>query len=313
MMNESVLSWRLCPAEDSKSGFSRTDSTHLLDFYLGFDSDSRHTLLLICDEKPGFQGSLKAVSIKSTIRSDGRWSLFLTLEDVSLIDIFALLCSDLIESSRDISEVSVALVFVLNRLTSWRLLFERGGLGLLTEAEIRGLCGELLYLQRMVEIYGSAPALNSWVGPYLADQDFQMDTIAWEIKTVRPGASAITIPSEHQLDTKNRSITLIVFELANCSSSSIGAFTLNSLVKKLKSLLGASYEARMLLDKNLFQAGYIDRSEYNELNFVMRQCSAYNVISGFPCIISNALPAGVSDISYKLELSKCEEFKFNIF
>ncbi|WP_122502911.1 PD-(D/E)XK motif protein [Pseudomonas viridiflava] len=70
------------------------------------------------------------------MRSDGRWSLFLTLEDVSLIDIFALLCSDLIELSRDISEVSVALVFVLNRLTSWRLLFERGGLGLLTEAEI---------------------------------------------------------------------------------------------------------------------------------------------------------------------------------
>ncbi|MCD5985094.1 PD-(D/E)XK motif protein [Pseudomonas sp. CDFA 610] len=312
-MNNSVLSWRLCLVEDTKSGFSRTDSTHLLDFYLGFDSDSRHTLLLICDEKPEFQSGLKSVNIKTVIRPDGRWSLFLTLEDFSLLDMFTLLCGDLIESSRDISDASVALEFVLNRLMSWRLLFERGGVGLLTEAEIRGLCGELLYLQRMVEIYGSSPAVSSWVGPYLADQDFQMNTIAWEIKTVRPGASAITISSERQLDTRNRSITLVVFELANCSPSSTGAFTLNSLVKRLKSLFGASYEARMLFDRSLFKIGYIERSEYNELNFAMRECSAYSVVSGFPCIMSDALPAGISDVNYKLDLSKCKEFKFTIF
>ncbi|RJX48597.1 hypothetical protein C6380_21875, partial [Pseudomonas syringae pv. actinidiae] len=208
MMNNSVSLWSATLSETLGGGFSRIDSSHLLNFYLGFDKYGRHTLLLICNIRPDFQSDLKLVRVKCVARDDGRWSLFLILEDTALLEIFSLLCSDLIESSRDIPNVEEALGYVLQRLASWRLLFERGSLGLLSESEARGLCGELLYLHELTEIYGCSLSVASWVGPYLADQDFQMDTIAWEVKTLRPGVSDIFISSERQLDSSVREVVL---------------------------------------------------------------------------------------------------------
>ncbi|WP_354341202.1 PD-(D/E)XK motif protein [Pseudomonas sp. PvP046] len=314
-MNNSVFLWSSTSSgssEKSGAGFSRVDASHSLDFYLGFDKDGRHTLLLICNSRPDFQSDLKLVRVKCVARDDGRWSLFLMLEDIALLEIFSLLCSDLIESSRDIPNVEEALGFVLQRLASWRLLFERGDLGLLSESEIRGLCGELLYLHDLTEIYGCSLSVASWVGPYLADQDFQMDTIAWEVKTLRPGISDIFISSERQLDSSVREIVLVVYEVANCSTMSVGAFTLNSLVKKLRASIKASYDSRVMFDKALFRAGYIERSEYDEINLVVREVSSYSVGLGFPCITKAMLPNGISETRYKLDISLCETFKVSV-
>ncbi|KPY98525.1 Uncharacterized protein ALO43_01924 [Pseudomonas tremae] len=311
-MNNSVFIWSSTSSDSSGglgTGFSRIDASHLLSFYLGFDKDGRHTLLLICTNRPDFQSDLKLVRVKCVARDDGRWSLLLILEEIALLEIFSLLCSDLIESSRDISDAEEALAFVFQRLASWRLLFERGNLGLLSESEVRGLCGELLHLYNLNENYGCSLSVSSWVGPYLADQDFQMDTIAWEVKTVRPSVSDILISSERQLDSSVREVVLVVYEIANCSAISVGTFTLNSLVKKLRASINASYDSRVVFDKALFRAGYIERSEYDEINLVVRGVSSYSVGLGFPCITKTMLPNGISETKYKLDMSLCETFK----
>jgi hypothetical protein len=312
MMNNSVLLWSSASPEKLGSRFSRIDASHLLNFYLGFDQDGRHTLLLVCANRPNFQSDLKLVRVQCVAREDGCWSLFLMLEEIALLEIFSLLCSDLIESSRDIPDIEKALDFVLQRLTSWRLLFEKGDLGLLSESEIRGLCGELLHLHDLTEIYGCSVSVASWVGPHMADQDFQMDTIAWEVKTLRPGNYDVLISSERQLDSSAREIVLVVYEIANCSAMSVGAFTLNSLVKKLRSSLNASYDSRVIIDKSLFRAGYIERSEYDEINLVVRGVASYNVGQGFPCITRAMVPNGISETKYKLDVSLCETFKVSV-
>ncbi|MBK6648234.1 MAG: PD-(D/E)XK motif protein [Betaproteobacteria bacterium] len=41
-------------------------------------------------------------------------------------------------------------------------------------------------------------AVRAWVGPKGADQDFQTHNAAWEVKTIHPGATSVTISSESQ-------------------------------------------------------------------------------------------------------------------
>ena len=311
MPNNSISLWTSLAADKSKLGFRRIDSVHLLDFYLGLDSESRYTLLLVCDYQPNFQSELKSVKVICSSRDDGRWSLFLILEDVGLLELFSLLCNDLIETSRAASDPVEALDYVLHRLSNWRLLFERGGMGLLLENEVRGLCGELLYLRELIAKLGLQSAVASWVGPFLADQDFQAEDFAWEVKTSRPGGSIVTISSEGQLDTTVREIFLVVVELANCSALSADAWTLNLLVQELRGCMKGFYDSRNVFDKTLFKAGYLERSEYNNYYFAVRKISTYGVFPSFPRITIGSLPDGVSGVSYKLDLKNCELFRIS--
>ncbi|WP_397451821.1 PD-(D/E)XK motif protein [Pseudomonas sp. NA-150] len=310
MPNKIKLLWEALSSAGGASGFRRIDALHVLDFYLGIDNEGRYTLLLICKEQPAFQSDLKSVKLISVARDDGRWSLFLILEDSKLFEFFSFLCEDLIESSRPLN-VDQSLDFVLKRLSSWRQLFERGNLGLLSDSEVRGLCGELVHLVKLIPILGTGPAVNSWVGPYLSDQDFQIENQAWEVKTLRPGSSSTLISSEKQLDTKIRPIILVVIELGNCTSSSQGAFTLNSLVEDVRLELSADFNARTTFDRTLFKAGYIHRPEYDELNVVVRDVNSYDIRADFPRITISDVPKGVAHVVYKVDLTVCGPFKIS--
>ncbi|WP_161599950.1 PD-(D/E)XK motif protein [Pseudomonas sp. MPC6] len=301
--------WDSINLDKTGVGFRRFDATHILDFYVGIDSDGRRALLLICPSEPVVQSDMRAVLVKSHARDDGRWSLFIVLEDIRLVELFSLFCEDLIESSRFNLDLFKSFAFVVSRLTSWRQLFELGDLGLLSENQVRGLCGELLYLRTLVESIGALAAVNAWVGPSRADQDFQVENHAWEIKTIRPGCDVIKISSEEQLDTKLRSIDLVVIELGNCTVASQGAFTLNSMVCKIQSLLMSNYEARLKFDNLLFKAGYIVRPEYDVLNLVVRNVAVFSVCGDFPRIAPHCLPVGVSRVKYELNLAECVSFK----
>ncbi|MGF6287215.1 PD-(D/E)XK motif protein [Pseudomonas silensiensis] len=303
--------WDSIRSDKTGVGFRRFDTTHVLDFYVGIDSDGRRALLLICPSEPAVQSDMRAVLVKSSERDDGRWSLFLILEDIRLLELFSLFCEDLIESSRSSFDLLESFAFVIGRLASWRQLFELGDLGLLSENQIRGLCGELLYLRTLVESIGALAAVGAWVGPSRADQDFQAQSHAWEIKTIRPGCDVIKISSETQLDTKLRSIDLVVIELGNCAVASQGAFTLNSMVGEIQNLLKPNYQARLLFDNLLFKAGYILRPEYDALNLVVRNVAVFGVHVGFPCITPRCLPVGVSKVKYELSLTECEIFKIS--
>lgn len=309
MSSDKSAIWAALEAEPFASGFRRVDSIHLLDFYLGFDAEGHHALLINCKDQPQFQHDLKSVRIFSNSRDDGRWSWFFVLEDPELFELFSLFCEDLIESSRPFANYSTAFQFLLSRLVSWRLLFERKDFGLLSENELRGLCGELIYLKQLIEQFGDREAVASWVGPLRADQDFQMVDTAWEIKTIRPGLPNVAIASENQLDTSDRTIKLVLLELAACSATTGGALTLNKIVDEVHALLVNDFDVRLKFERLLFRSGYIKRSEYDGHYLVLRDCVIYDVKPEFPRITPASLPAGISNVSYKLDLLNCEKFK----
>lgn len=307
-MTKCLSIWQSLKPEPPQSVFKRFDATHPLDFYLGLDGEGRHLLLFVCSEEPPNQLDMRAIKLKKSHRGDGRWALLWTLEDLVLLEMFSLLSEDLIEHSRNIEGKISPLSFVLRRLSSWRHLLERASDNILPMSSIRGLCGELVFLDKLIDRLGSSEAVMSWVGPSGADQDFQFGTTAWEVKTIRPEAETVFIASEKQLDSVDKEIQLMVVEIADVSSSSDGMFTLNAQVSKLRAKLSICYEALLEFDNKMLIAGYVIREEYGHIFFKLRSLASFTIVENFPCLGKKSIPAGIVNISYEIELKKIEEF-----
>lgn len=309
MTNKVKDIWDAVKSETGGSGFRRVDVEHILDFYAGVDPLSRFTLLLITKENPGVDLELQSVKIHTVLREDGRWSLLFILEQPDLFELFRLFCEDLISSSRQCMDKSKGLSFVLARLVSWRLLFERGNLGLLTESQVRGLSGELLHLKTLIEIIGAPAAIQSWKGPDRADQDFQFEKLAWEVKTVWPSINEVIIASEKQLDYTHRELQLVVVQLGNGTENTVNGFTLNQLVNDVRKLLKSDFETYSSFENSLLKSGYSTLPDYDSQVMILYSIIHYNVVAGFPCIRPQDLASGLSSVKYKLNLNNCTPFQ----
>ncbi|UVM40087.1 PD-(D/E)XK motif protein [Pseudomonas sp. B21-017] len=307
-MTKCLSIWQSLKPESPQSVFKRYDATHPLDFYLGLDGDGRHLLLFVCSEEPPHQLDMRAIKLKKSRRDDGRWALLWTLEDLALLEMFSLLSEDLIEHSRNTEGKISPLNFVLRRLSSWRHLLERASDNILPMSSVRGLCGELVFLEELIDRLGSSEGVMSWVGPSGADQDFQFGTAAWEVKTIRPDADTLIIASERQLDSVDKKIQLIVVEIADVSSNSDGMFTLNSQISKLRKKLSSCYDALLEFDNKLLVAGYVVREEYGVAFFKLRSLASFAIVENFPYIGKKNIPAGVVNICYEIELKELEYF-----
>ena len=306
MANKLDARWDALKADPLSAVFQLCDSDHPLDFYIGKDTDKRRLLLLVTPEAPPTIRDMRAISIRTFKRDDGKWSLLLTLDSISLAPMFSLLCNDLVEASRNINfPADKSLSFVLKRLSNWRRLLERGSPDLLSENEIRGICGELLFLQRLFDHLGKSEAVKAWVGPQKADQDFQAPDSAWEVKTIRPGASRVSISSEAQLQVTTRAIHLAVFELADGLAHGTGTFTLNTLVDEVRASLSDDHDTSEIFERSLTTAGYVPRPEYDAPSLVEQSLATYAVSAGFPCLTSEVLALGISHVSYDILLSAC--------
>lgn len=297
------------PVRNRRFRVSQVEVEHILDFYAGVDSLGRFTLLLITPTNPGVDLELQSVKIHAVHREDGRWSLLFILEKPELFELFLLFCEDLISSSRHCMDKSRGLPFVLARLVSWRRLFERGSLEFLTEAQTHGLSGELLHLKSLINTIGAPAAVQSWRGPFRADQDFQFEKFACEVKTVWPAGHDVTIASEKQLDYTQQELQLVVVQLGSGAEGTEKGFTLNQLVYSIQEQLKSDFDTYSTFNNSLLRYGYSEHSEYDSRTMILYDITTYRVDAGFPCIRPQDLPAGLSNVKYKLNLSNCISYK----
>lgn len=308
MMRRIEARWlALDPAPD-KPVFQLLDAEHPLKLYIGRGMTGEYLLLLVDPEQPPKLKGLRSLHIKTFERDDGQWHLLLRLTQPELAGVFALLCEDLVESSRNLARGSSGVNLLSRRLANWRLLLEEGGSGLLTTEVVRGLIGELLVLDRyFIDLLGPVAAVRIWSGPFGAAQDFQRADEAWEIKTVHPDSTSIQIASETQLDTKPRPINLVVLPLAEVSDGS--GYSLNELVVRLKTRMGDLSEALEAFDDRLVALGYMNRGEYDSPRFKAGKVRTFQVIGKFPRIEAKDLVMGVTEVRYKVQLEACAPFE----
>lgn len=305
--------WREMPVHPESPAFQRVDASHPLNFYLGRDVSGEWVLLLVTEEQPKSSREYQAIHVISRQRGDGQWALLFRLMQVELEKLFALLCEDLVESSRSIQDSSKAASFVLARFARWQKLMERGHSGLLDEPAMRGLIGELLFLEHQaIPSKGLREAVNGWVGPTGAERDFRFPEQEFEVKTVHTGAHRVLISSAEQLDIVDKGLDLFVVFLDSAEPDTHHeAFTPLEIVSRLRDLIESDSTALELFEARLMEVGFVTREEYGERAYIFRQFRAFHVTEGFPSIRRSHLPAGIGKVVWELDLASILPYEFN--
>lgn len=282
--------------------FTRVDEKHPLDLYIGVDGLSRHTLFLISSTQPQHMTSSLVINAVVGRRKDSRWGISFILLDNKFIDIFNCFCNDIVESSRLIEDKKTGADFIVSRYNKWQTMLSKSRGELLSQSTVKGLVGELLFLKNyLIPKYGQKIALNAWIGPNKADQDFICNNTWYEVKATESGYDNIKITSVEQLDTPNNG-ELVVAYLDKTSSVDESKITLNTIYEEVYNLL-ENDELKNKLSEILLGFGYFPRPEYDDPAFKLTGISRYLVDKTFPSLRRQDIPEAVINSEYQLSLS----------
>lgn len=295
---------------ESGKGFQRVDEEHPLDFYLGLDISGERVLLLVADNEVGVPVQTRAIQVLCRQRHDGKWALMFRLIGEELNKLFSHLCEDIVEYGRNLPPGTNPADAILMRFMRWQRLLERTNGGLLDESAIRGLVGELIFLENFtLPDYGAIPAIEGWVGPLDAEQDFRYPNIIFEVKTIRPGSVKVKISSAEQLEESDLPLHLVTVTLNSVASGVEFAFCITDIVNQLRTKLEFFPAACKLFEERLLSAGYLDRDEYKSFLYSLGEIRQYEVRDGFPRIMRSQLSNGIGSVKYEVELADCQPFE----
>lgn len=285
--------------------FIRLKENQVLQLYLGKDSNGRFALEFRGHFTPTRLLGSAVISVAQT-KSNQTLSLCFSLENPDLLEYFCTFCEDLVNSTIDLVDDNLAYKTLCARYSSWKKLFKPNQ-ARLTENEVLGLIGELLYLRDiMFNSYGFDIALDSWTGPEYTHKDFSLDETWHEIKTISVGKRDVRISSLEQLDSDVEG-TLAVYELERMSPSFHG-IKLNAIVTDILSLLPHNTQKELFLNK-LSQFGYDFSTEYDNFVFSFIVLSKYKVDNSFPRLTRCDIPNAIQRVQYDITLTELDPYK----
>lgn len=292
-MNRIEEAYKAFTAKDS---FSYYDDTHPLDIIIGLNEFGQESVLIRSNFPPNIKIA-KTTSIDISLsRFSEKYQLGFHLIDKRMDSIFYKFVDDLVESSRNTS-VEYGIDKICDRYELWKKLFYKGRQDLLSESQIIGLIGELLFLRDvMLEKYPPLQAINSWSGCDNTHKDFSVDNDWYEIKVTRIEALTIKISSLNQLD----SITpgyLVVYEFEKMSEGYNG-LTLNTIVNSVLSLLQNELQDKLI--EKLKKAGYYYDDKYDEYSYRFVCVNYYYVDKLFPKIARFDVPNAIVRVEYEI-------------
>ena len=303
-----------CPESDANG--RRVDPEHPLDFFWGKDYEAHYLLILQLPEGQEFEiqeyPDLRGIDVilSGKISEDSYHKFILKLRNQDDWEIFYSLCSDIINATRLCADVTIAIPVITQRLYHWQEFMKKNQNILLSEQQIRGLIGELLFLKNhLTPLFGLKQSLSFWQGPEGYPQDFNVNNSSIEIKTRLLNASAtIIISSLDQLASTGDNLYLHVFCLSRSSSNHSGSFTLYHLVNDINSCLVAAPAEAARFDNLLYNIGYFHSEIYNEQYYLCAEEKTYQVSAGFPRITSADVSHGIITANYTIDLMACEKF-----
>lgn len=287
----------------------RVDDHHPLDLYAEYEPPGYLGLVLFSPRKPPEPRQMKAIVLKRGQRPDGKWWLCLSLHEPSLHAVFAGLCQDIITFTRSGVEAEAAPAAILARVERWRGLFE-GDHGGMSTNELRGLVGELLVLQELLDRLPPNKAVSSWNGPLGSPQDFMLpDGNRIEVKTIRPDADTVKINGLSQLDPGTDPLELRIIRLGDTTAETEKAIIAPRLINALRERVECEPLALNELDSRLAAAGWHHHPRHDEFAVRVAGVHRYNVVEGFPRITQVNVSAGIDDVRYQVELAAARDFE----
>ncbi|NRF96201.1 PD-(D/E)XK motif protein [Paenibacillus frigoriresistens] len=288
----------------------RIDADHPIDIYTGINMSNQKELLILSNEEPKAKiTSSQSISVEIRKRADTRFAIIFTLIQEIQEPVFINLVHDLIESSRKQSNDKRGISFIIDRYFKWQQLLEDGRDNLLSDSIIKGLIGELLFLEHLIDSDTEiGMAVSGWVGIDKADRDFILPHGWYEIKSVNPAAYSVHISSLEQLDVVEDG-ELVVYFIEKSIESEKNSFHIIDLIDRLRSKL--ILDPIVLSDFNfkLRKFGFIDRSEYLNKYYVYRNQKRFLVNHQFPRIRKSEISTAVCMLSYDLSLGSLSQWE----
>ena len=242
------------------------------------------------------------------VETDDFCELNIYLLDNDLKDIFSLFIQNILEDIAESVTENEAVTKTLNVISKWKKLFDKINFNGLTTEQQKGLIGELLFINYLLDNRkSSATILNAWTGPDFEDKDFVFGATGVEIKLTSSKYPKLKITNEGQLDAQNlNELFLILYTAEDVKEN---GFTLNSLIDQTQQKLSANIDELKFFGERLMLLGYFvdDKEHYNKM-YSLKKTYSYSVSDEFPKIIKSQLPVGVYNTSYFIELSAVENF-----
>jgi len=229
------------------------------------------------------------------------------LKDDEISGLFYTFCNDLIEQTRILFNNIEGYQAMINRFFQWKKLFVAPSKQYLTEPEIMGLIGEILFLGfDLSEKIGLSEALKSWSGQELTRKDFSYMSAWFEVKTIHRGSQTVRISSIEQLESETEG-ELIVYVLEKMSEAYKG-FTLNKMVIEMQSKFTTAEEKADFLAKVALQ-GYEYTDYYDDFVYELSGSYKYRVSMNFPKLTHQILPDAIRKATYEISLMDISEFE----
>jgi hypothetical protein len=190
----------------------------------------------------------------------------------------------------------------LQRVKEWQAFMARSHRPLSTDAQT-GLFGELWMLRALGDTTLSEGALDCWLGPLRAAQDFRVRGIGIEVKsTTRTGNFIARINSIDQLDGDMHPVFLCVLRF----QESARGVSLAGLVDELRQRF-ATAGSRRGFDALLMVMGYLDdhAALYGRL-LELESARTFRCDGDMPRLTRATLPAAIRSAIYTLDLDALE-------
>ncbi len=244
------------------------------------------------------------------LEQDGRNNLYIDLIDTELESIFVKFIEDVVQSVSVCTSEYQALQETFRVILKWKKLFDKisfGGLGV--EAQ-KGLIGELLFFENLLEKgYEPSEIISSWTADEFKDKDFVLGSDGYEIKFSSAKKPVIRISSERQLDSQNlNSLSLVLYIAEEVME---GGISLNSLVSRISNRLKGDVLVFDSFMNSLSGIGYaVEDAEHYSRMYKIKKSNFYRVEENFPKIVSAGISPGIFDVAYCIELSAAEPYLF---
>ena len=277
---------------------------HPLDLYFGKNEKGYLTLRFNGDFIPIKIKSNELLAVKQ-IKLKNHNSILFSYDPDEDPSIFYSFCEDIINGTNKCQQEN-GYTELVNRYNKWKKLFYSSS-NILTELEIMGMIGELLFLKDFVfSKFGKSNGLSGWSGPEPTHKDFSFGNEWYETKTINSFKNSVTISSLEQLDSDYDG-KLVVYKLQKMSPSFDG-ITLNRLVNEILDSLSLDNDKDLFVSK-LQQVGYVYNEHYDDFVYEVSSMDKYIVNKDFPKIKKESIMEGIGSIKYEILLGYIETFK----
>ncbi len=233
-------------------------------------------------------------------------SLVLELIDPFYNRFFADLVISLYQLIKDIRNEDESTRIFIETVRYWAdfLSAKRGNY--LSEEVIQGLYGELIFLEYMIDNSDELinNILESWRGPYGANQDFHYSEKNVEVKSKRTNSNIINIASEYQLELEQgKKLELAVISIISLSE---GGDTLKLIVDRIREKTILAGGLVSILKDALFEKklNFTNIEDYNIYRFRAESIEIYDCANeDFPKITKSRIHHALQTVSYQLAIT----------